>query len=158
MYLAGSASINNPSRPNPKADPQQYNKTDNDMQNINPHQAFYKRLKELILEYNIKFNITSNSSGDDPEDLDSYYAGVIAGFREVDCYLSNNEPWSREVLILELVVEKRAIINMRQANKHIQGFNMVYSEGQEKAMDIIQNEVYLFFPYFTRNIVVCKNA
>ena len=157
MYLAGSASINNPSRPNPKADPQQYNQTNSDMQNINSQQAFYKRLKYLITSCSELFNTTSFDTSDDPEDLNSYFAGIIAGFREVECYLSNNEPWSREVLILELVIVKRSIINMRQANNHIQGFNMVYSEGEEKAMDILQGEISLFFPYFTRNIVVCRS-
>jgi hypothetical protein len=129
------------------------------VQEINSQQAFYKRLKYLITSYSEIFDMAmAINNEDDPKDTASYCAGVIAGFREVECYLSNNEPWSREVLILELVVEKRAIINMRQANKHIQGFNMVYSEGQEKAMDILQGEIPLFFPYFTRNIVVCKNA
>jgi hypothetical protein len=129
------------------------------MQNINSRQAFYKRLKYLITSYSEIFDMAmAINNEEDPKDTASYCAGVIAGFKEVECYLSNNEPWSREMLILHSVIVKRSIINTRQANKNIQGFNMVYSEGQEKAMDILQGEIPLFFPYFTRNIVVCKNA
>jgi hypothetical protein len=125
------------------------------MQNISYQYAFYKRLKELILSYSELFNEASRF-GDALEDTASYYAGIIAGLREVECYLSNNEPWSREVLILEMVVEKAAILGRRNKNQNVKGFNLIYSEGEEKAMDIIQNEICLFFPLLTRNIVVCK--
>jgi len=128
------------------------------MQNINSQQAFYKRLTYLITSYSELFNTTRSDTSNDPEDLNSYFAGIITGLREVECYLTNHEPWSREMLILDLVIQRSKILYMRRKNQNVMGFNLIFSEGEEKAMDILQNEVYFFFPYFTRNIVVCKNA
>ena len=125
------------------------------MQTISQQQAFYKRLEGLTSKYNELLGDSFFENA--PENDASYYAGILAGISEVRCYLTNNEPWSREVLILELVVEKRRILITRDKNKNVKGFNMVYSKGQEEAMNIIQSEIYLFFPYFTRNIVVCRS-
>jgi hypothetical protein len=125
------------------------------MQSITQQQAFYKRLEELTSKYNQLFG--DNFFNDTPEDIPSYYAGILAGISEIKCYLTNHEPWSREALILEIVVEERRILLTRDKNKNVKGFNMVYSKGQEEAMNIIRNEISLFFPYFTRNIVVCRS-
>ena len=102
--------------------------------------SIHKRLLNLEAAYNILFKASMNQE-EDEQDLASFFAGVTSALGHFSWWFQRPKKGrdTEEGLRRELRKERLVTIMSMEDNKHIQGYNMVYSQGYLSGVELLEN-------------------